>query len=351
MRELCQALGDDAQRLRTELGLSIVYTVRAEYEKSRELAAGSLHLAERIGDSAMAVQADFCQGLGSFYLGELSAARRQFERSLERYDPVRHRSIALYGAVLNRAHLSRTLYWLGYPDSGAALMREAIAASDETRHPVGQVNTLSVGVFEEILDGRFAAARATSERMIALAEEHGYPYYRAIGLVTGGLAIALETGDDAGIDQMRRGLAIHEAAGTWQNHATYLVLLADAMRATGLIDDALSTLILAEAAMKRTGERYYEPELHRLRGTLLMMQSSDAVARADACFRQAIDIARRQEAKSWELRTATSLMRLSAQHGRPADAQTVLARVVDWHSEGLATTAMREARALLERPV
>jgi predicted ATPase len=350
MRELCQALQDDGQRLRTDLGLSIVYTVRGEYQTSRELAAGSLRLAERIGDSAMAVQSDFCQGLGSFYLGELSAAREQFQRSLERYDPVRHRPIALYGAVLNRAHLGRTLYWLGYPDSGARLMREALTASDEIRHPIGPVNILSVAVFVEILEGRIAAVRATSERMIALADEHGYPYYRAIGLVVGGLAVALETGDDVGISQMRQGLAMHEAAGTWQNHATYLVLLADALRATGQIDDALATLILAEAAMERMNERYYEPELQRLRGTLFLLQAGNAAARAEACFRHAIAIARRQEAKSWELRAASSLMRLSRQHGQPADAYTMLAGVVERFSEGRETTALREARALLDRP-
>jgi predicted ATPase len=349
MRELCQALGDDAQRLRTELGLSIVYTVRAEYEKSREIAAGSLHLAERIGDSAMAVQAGFCQGLGSFYLGELQAARQQFQSSLERYDPVRHRPIALYGAVLTRAHLSRTLSWLGYPDSGAALMRDALAASDETRHPIGPVNILSVAVFVEILEGRIATARATSERMIALADEHGYPYFCAIGLVVGGFAMTLETGDDAGIARMRKGLAMHEAAGTWQNHATSLILLADAMRATGRIDEALSTLILAEAAIERTGERYYEPELHRLRGTLILMQNPEAVARAEASFRRAIDVARRQEARSWELRAATSLAHLSREYGGPADGRAMLESVAGWFSEGLESAALRDARVLLDR--
>ena len=346
MRALCQQLGDDTQLVRAELALSIVYTVRAEYRKAHALAEAGRRLAERTGDSAMVVQSLFCLGLDSIYLGELSEARREFERSVALYDPSRHRSIALYGAILNRAHLGRSLCWLGYHDKGRAMMAEALAAAGETRHPIGVINTLSTAASVEVFYRRMPEARATSERMIALADEHGYPYYRAIGLILSGLALAVGHGDESGIDQMRQGLAAHQSAETWQNHATYQILLADALRATGRFDDALATLADAETAIERTGERYYEAELYHLKGLLLLTRSA---AEAEACFLQAIEIARRQSAKSWELRASTSLARLWQQQGKHADAERLLAAVFSWFNEGADTADLTDAKALLEQ--
>ena len=229
-------------------------------------------------------------------------------------------------------------------------MLEALAEANESRHPVGLVNTLSVAAFVELLYRRMPETAEMSARMIALAEEHGYPYYRAIGLILRGLALTMQGERDGAIDLMREGLAAHQAAETWQNHATYLILLAEALSETGQIDDALTTLDEAEAAIDRTGERYYEAELYRLRGTLLLQRpdrgpSSDA----EACFSQAITIAQRQHAKPWELRAATSLARVWQQRGKQAEAARMLSEIVGWFTEGADTADVQDARALLDQ--
>jgi serine/threonine protein kinase/predicted ATPase len=350
MHELCEQLGDNPQLLRAQLGLSIVYTVRAEYLKAHDLAEKGRRLAESIGDSAMTVQSYFASGISAVYLGELVEAREHFERSLALYNPSRHKAIALYGAILNRAHLSRTLSWLGYHDRAHTLMVEALAEANESRHPVGLVNTLSVAAFVELLYRRMPETAEMSARMIALAEEHGYPYYRAIGLILRGLALTMLGEHSGAIDLMREGLAAHRAAETWQSHSTYLILLAEALSETGHIDDALTTLDEAEAAIDRTGERYYEAELHRLRGTLLLKRSSRGTSsKAEACFSQAIAIARRQHAKPWELRAATSLARVWQQQGKQAEASGMLTEIVGWFTEGADTADLRDARALLDQ--
>jgi adenylate cyclase len=349
MRELAEQLGDDAQLGRTALGLSIVHVVRAEYEKASVLAADALRLADAAGDAAMRVQACFSLGLCSVYRGRLALARRQFEESVVAYDPAAHRSIALYGAILNRAHLGRTLIMLGEHDLGRKLLVEAMETAEVIGHPVGLVNTLTVAAFVHTVHRRMADVRATSDRIVAISEEHGYPYYRAIAWILRGLAMTLIGGDQDGITMMREGLAAHRAAETWQNHGAYLVLLAEALGAIGRLDAALESLDEAEVAIERSDERHYEPELHRLRGELLLRRSSTAHADADACFNRAVDIAHQQGAITWELRAATSLARLWVEQGRTPDARLMVAGVYDRFTQGLDTADLVEAKALLDR--
>lgn len=286
--------------------------------------------------------------LSSVYLGELSLACRHFERSLTLYDSSRHKAIALYGAILNRAHLGRTLVYLGYHDRGRMSMQDAVKAADEIRHPIGLVNTLSVAAFVEVFYRRMPETLEITERMILLADDHGYPYYRAIGLIMRGLAQARLEGGEDGIGLMRQGLAAHRTAETWQNHATYLILLAEALGETGRTDEALATLEDAQAAIVRTGERYYEAELYHLKGKMLLKRSDDAApSGAEACFSRAVDIARRQGAKSWELRASMSLARLWHRQGKRAEAARMLAEIYGWFTEGFDTADLRDAKALL----
>ena len=154
MCELCEQLGDHVQLSRTQFGLSIVYTVRGEYERGRQLAEQCLRQAESSGDSAMTVLSHYSLGLSLAYLGDLLAARRHFELVLERYDPAHHSAIALYGNVLAPSYLGRCLIYLGHHDRGRRVLQDALAAAENTRHPIGLVNTLCVTAFVELLHRR-----------------------------------------------------------------------------------------------------------------------------------------------------------------------------------------------------
>ena len=331
-RDLSRQVGDDAQLLRSEFGLSIAYTVRAEYRKAQELAAGCLTLATETGDDQMQVQAHFSLGLNAFFLADAISARHHFETTIALYDPSKHRAIALYGAIVNRAHLARVMIWLGDEKAGRAMMDEALAAADAARHPVGVINTLSVAAFIEAFYRRPAEIIAITDRMITLAEENGYPYFHGIGLILRGLAQTIAHHDARGIDLMREGLAVHQTAETWQHQTTYLILLAEALGEIGRTDEGLRALLEAETAMARTGERYYEAGLHEVRATLQAQQGN--LSAAEASLAQAIDVARQQRANVWEARAAASLAQLWGRHGRQEEADRLLADIAVRQQEG-----------------
>ena len=182
-----------------------------------------------------------------------------------------------------------------------------------------------------------------------MAGEHGYPYYRAIGIILRGVALTHGQGDERGITLIREGLAAHRAAETWQNHATYLILLADALGATGHTDEALATLEEAERTIVRTNERYYEPELYRLKGRLLLKRSNhDGSGNAEACFAEAISTAQRRHFKSLQLRASTDLAGLWARQGKRTHAERMLSEIFGWFTEGLDTADVQEAKPLLD---
>jgi predicted ATPase len=204
-------------------------------------------------------------------------------------------------------------------------MGVALAAAEEVRHPVGLVNTLSVAAFVEAFYRQPAATIAVTDRMVAVADEYGYPYFRGIGLILRGHAFTIASHDARGIDLIHEGLAVHQTTETWQHQATYLILLAEALGEVGRADEGLRALLEAEPVMARTGERYYETGLYEIRGRLQAQQGD--LSAAEASFTRAIDVAREQRAIGWVVRAATSLANLWIQQGRVSDADRLRADI------------------------
>src|SRR5262249_50098611 len=177
-----------------------------------------------------------------------------------------------------------------------------------------------------------------------------------------GWALAMQGQEKEGIQQIQQALAAVRATGTKERRPHHLALLAEAYGKTGQVEEGLTTLDEALPAGDRTGGRWYEAELYRLKGELTLQQESqkakgkrqkskvetDAQDEAEACFLKAIGIAQKQQAKSWELRASTSLARLWQQQGKRADAHKLLADVYNWFTEGFDTKDLQEAKALLE---
>jgi predicted ATPase len=161
-------------------------------------------------------------------------------------------------------------------------------------------------------------------------------------------ALAMQGQVEAGIAQMHQGLAATEAMGFKAQEPYSLGLLAEAYGAEGCPEEGLNALAKVASVMEATESRWYKAELFRLKGTLLLTQAVPDASQAEACFHQALDIARQQQAKSWELRAATSLARLWQQQGKQDDARTLLTDVYGWFTEGFDTADLQEARALLE---
>jgi len=195
-------------------------------------------------------------------------------------------------------------------------------------------------------EARVAQERA--EAAISLAKEQGFPLWMAVGSMLCGWTLAQQGQAQEGIEQLHQGLRAYRATGAEITRPYYLVLLAEAHGAMGQPEAGLIAIAEALTLADTTGERLYESELYRLKGELLLQQSADNQAEAETCFHHALDIARSQEAKSWELRTATSLARLWSQQGKREEANQLLGDVYGWFTEGFDTPDLRDAKALLD---
>ena len=332
-----------------QFNLAIAYVVKADYESALRQSEQCLRLAEELGSPAMLMQSYWLMGLSECYLGRLEAARGHFEQTISIHDAEGMNSpVSLYGATLSRAHLARLLLYLGYPDQSRGMMKEATAQAERLRHPIGLVNTYSLATQLETIYDNGRSVEELAEKITWLSDEHGLPYYLAIGALMRGWALARRGTEEEGIALLRDGLASYLATGTRQQHTYFLALLAEALGGAGRVDEGLAALAEARDAARQSNERYYEAELCRLRGELLLISPAASPAEAESCFEEALGLARSQKAKSFELRVVTSWCRLWQRQGKTAEARQMLAEVYDWFTEGFDTADLREVKALLD---
>ena len=189
--------------------------------------------------------------------------------------------------------------------------------------------------------------RDSAEATIALSTEQGFPLWAAWGTCFRGWALAMQGQGEAGMAQVRQGITSYRATGAALFVPYFCTLLAEVCDHLGHPEDGLQALAEAHTLMEQQEERYWEAEVCRLRGVLLLRQPGTPQAEAEAWLQRALDVARRQEAKALELRAAMSLARLWQQQGRRAAARDLLAPVYGWFTEGFDTADLQEAKALL----
>jgi adenylate cyclase len=268
------------------------------------------------------------------------------------YDPQQHHAIAfLHGedaGVICRSYAAWTLWYLGYPDQGLARNDEAVTLAQQSANPFSLAYALSLAAVFHQFCREEVAAQKRAAAAIVLATEQGFPYWRTLGSMPHSWALAQQGQARAGIEQLRQGLVAWQAIGGGLLRPYFLALLAEVYGTMGQPASGLTVLAEALTFADKTGERWYEPELHRLKGALLLQQSADNHTEAQACFHRALDVARSLQARLFELRTATSLSRLWQQHGKCVEARQLLAEVYSWFTEGFDTLDLREAKALLD---
>jgi predicted ATPase len=243
---------------------------------------------------------------------------------------------------------SWTLWLLGYPDQALQRCHEALTLAQELAHPFSLACTLYYAAVLQQFSREVQAVQARAERLVALATEQEFPVFNAIGTMLRGWALATQGQGEAGTAQLHQGLAAYRAAWAEFQRTYWLTLLADAYRHTEQGTAGLVVLTETLVLVDTTAERFYEAEIYRLQGELLLTQVVSETQQAASCFRQALDIARHQQAKSLELRAATSLARLWQRQGKRDAARQVLAEVYGWFTEGFDTADLQEAKALLE---
>ncbi|MBI3795816.1 MAG: hypothetical protein HY268_02465, partial [Deltaproteobacteria bacterium] len=376
--ELCGQAEGTPQLFPALLGLWRFYFLRPEGQKARELAEQMMHLAQSSQDPALLLEAHRVLGATLHWLGELMPGRRHLEQGIVLYDIPQHRSHAfLYGidpGVYCLTFGAWNLWCLGYPDQALTNMRDALRLAHELAHPFTVAFALSLTVLVPQFRGEAAAVREQAEALFTLATEHGFAFRAAAATVMQGWVLAAEGHMGEGITRTQEGLTASLAMGSEAIHPYYFALLAETYGTMGQPKEGLATLTEALAMMQRTGERWYEAELYRLKGTLTLQSKTSpepvsgksqasqnkskdtspqhptpsTQAEAEACFLKAIEIARRQQAKSLELRAVMSLARLWRQQGKIAEARQRLTEIYGWFTEGFDTKDLQEAKALLE---
>jgi predicted ATPase len=303
-----------------------------------------------------------------YHLGDAAASRTHLEQGLALYDPQQHRHLAfLYGQDLGMSCLCYTaldLWHLGYPDQALRHSQEGLTRARELSHPFSLAWALSNIVFFHLLRRERRIAQELNKEAIALCTEQGFTLYVAAFTLFQGSLLAAQGQGEEGIAQIQQGLAAWRAAGAEAYVPCWLAFLAEAYGQMERVEEGLATLAEALTIVHKNRDEVWKAELYRLKGQLTLQQLSVASSQlsvtnpqspipnpqteAEACFQQAIDIARQQGAKLWELRATTRLSRLWLQQGKPAAARQLLAEVYGWFTEGFETPDLQEARALLE---
>jgi len=247
-----------------------------------------------------------------------------------------------------RSHAAWALWHLGYPDQGLARNDEAVTLAQHIVHPYTLCYVLNVAALLHQFRREMRVAQDRAEALISLAKEQGFPYLMALGAILHGWTLAQQGQAQEGIEQLHQGLIALRATGSELVRPYHLALLAEAYGTMGQPEIGLTMLAEALTLVDTTDERWWEAELHRLKGALLLQQSLDNQAETEACFHKAIAIVRSQQAKSLELRAATSLARLWQQQGKRQEAYDLLASVYHWFTEGFDTADLQDAKALLD---
>ena len=371
-RELCLQTGEPQQLFSVLLGLRRFHVVRGEFQTGRALGEELLSLAQGIKDPGVLVRAHMMVGEDLLCAGAFGQAREHAEQGIALYDTMQHRShTVLYGNDSGTGCLSYAalaLWSLGYPDLALARSQEAHALAQELAHPVNLVMSMNYAAWFHQLRREAQAVQEQADVALVLSIEQGFPLWTAFGSVLKGWALTEQGQDAEGIAQMRQGLVAFEATGTAMWRSYFLALLAEVYGKIGQIEEGLTVLAEALAVVDKTEERREEAELYRLKGELTLKQSSvqrlassvqnppsavgspqsEAEAESEACFHTAIGIARRQSAKSLELRAVMSLARLWQRQGKNKVARRLLAEIYGWFNEGFNTKDLQEAKTLLE---
>jgi len=351
-RELCQQLGNTSELCRVLGELSIHHYVRAEYREARAMAEEALDLAEKGDEPLLALLSHWQLGFILFGSGEFTAARDHLNQVIASYEPQRHHDafVTLRGSDVGApamAYDACCLWCLGYPQQALERSQEALALAQEQGHAFSTADVLSfAGCLFNSMRRNAPALKECAAELIRLSRQTGFLTWLGVGTCYWGEALARLGQVREGIAQVHEGMAIRRPRESRCYTSGILGALAGAHVMAGDPEEGVATLTEALAFVEETGERYCEAELYRLQGELLLMQGK--VVEAESSLHNAIAVARRQEAKAWELRAAIDLARLWQQQGKTDEAHRLLRPIYARFTEGFDTPDLEQARALLE---
>jgi len=370
-RELCREVGESPQLFPVLRGLTMFYSARADHKTTRELAELHLSLAQLEQDPILLLGAHLELGSALFYQGEFMEGWKHLEKGVVLYDPQKHNShVLLYGYNLGISCFARsaTVLWLlGYPDQALKRSQQALTMAQQQPHRFSLAYALCFSAECHRLRREERTTQEQAEAAIRLSVEQGFPLWMAGATIYKGWALAEQGQYKEGISLMSEGIATWQATGAEVARPAWLAQLAEGYGQAGQVVEGLSTITEGLNAANTREERWWEAELYRLQGELMLRQERQKAkgkrqrakvakpksqilepqSEAEACFLKAVTIAQRQQAKSLELRATMSLARLWQRQEKLAEARKVLSKVYNWFTEGFDTTDLQEAKALL----
>jgi hypothetical protein len=347
---LCDTVGDDIQRAQVCYGLQSLYMVQAKLEKV-QLISDDLHqLYQRTHGTSPPLETEMMLTGSRLHLGRIADASAEFEQMIATHNPTQlQRIVEEQGwnyAVHARAWHAHALWLLGYPQAALHRGHDAVRLARDLAQPFNQAVAATYLALLQELCADDATAQAHAEHALALTIEYKAPYYRAWSAIMVRYALACEQPGAPAIAHLRESIAEFKATGARVRLPYYLGLLARVCGRAGRAEEGLAAIDEGMAESRAHNERWWDAELHRLRGELLLEVGADA-HEAEAAYLCAIEIARAQQARALELRAATSLARLWRGQRRAADARLLLSEVYAWFTEGFDTPDLQAARSLL----
>jgi predicted ATPase/class 3 adenylate cyclase len=354
---LAERLGDTEYIFPLLFGQWVNHHVRSDRQEARSIGVRFLNLAEQQADTGHIVLGHRLMGYNFIAMGEFQRAYVHLEQAMALYNPEQHRAMAFrYGqdtGVTAQVLLALALVHLGYPDQALEHSRQAVSAAHELNH----ANTLGYVLAHACLVYQFCrdedSVAASVQALVLLCQQHSLPLWLGVAASIEGW-VTLERGQlAAGVARIRQAWIDLRATGSRLFLPHLSVWLAEGYAAQAQITEALNVIAEALEFVHQTDERWWEAELYRLKGELLVKGEGGTLrvkeeAAAEACFLKAIEVARRQTAKALELRATVSLARLWQAHGKQEQAHQLLAEIYGWFTEGFETVDLREAKALLE---
>jgi predicted ATPase len=280
-------------------------------------------------------------------------ARTHLDQAIALYDSAEHRSLATqFGQDVGAASLSwrSIVRWLlGYPDDALADTERALSVAREAQHLATLVYVINFSIWSYIHCGNYSAANALVDEYAPLQDRLGSSFWKGWGMMQRGCLAALTGNALEAVRTITAGVEFLRSTETTMWTPLFLSYLAKAKAEIGQFDEASTKIGEAMTTMKTTKENWCEAEINRVAGEIALQGIEPDVTKAEACFATALEIARKQKAKSWELRAATSMARLLCLQGKRAPARDILAPIYGWFTEGLDTLDVREAELLLKK--
>ncbi len=348
-RERAMQLGEHPHLYSAIQGLSTYYLLRGEFQSAHELAEQVFRLATRVQDPALLVESHHVLGTALFHLGHLEAARANLEQGIALYEIQQHRSMASrFGhdsGILCLCYLARILWFQGYPAQAQRRSAEAMVLARELEHPFSLALALTFAALVSQVRQEIHVTRELAEEAIALCTVHGFTFCLAMATVLHGWALTELDQKQAGIAQIEQGVEVWRATGAELFRPHLLALLAESYGKAGRTEEGLQALEEATTAAQKSGKRFYAAELNRLKG-MLFLRKGRSPQEVEQCFRQAVEIARNQQAKSLELRAAVGLF---SYQENSESAKQILQEAYLWFKEGFDTLDLQLAGTLLAK--